>query len=92
MLQRKFSVDKEQPNIDITSGGVQLQIGKSPWGKRVLWVNVDGICVLRVNDCTSFDIKLDKLLHESITSEDRKDKFLSGAEDIDIIRTGIDDR
>lgn len=43
----QHNVKRELPQVDITApeGGVQISV--RPDGK-VIWVNVDGVCVLRV--------------------------------------------
>lgn len=44
LLERQHSFIPSQPFLDITGGVVQVE---SKGG--VLWINVDGICVLRVS-------------------------------------------
>lgn len=48
LLKLKFTVDASQPHIDIAEPLLPVQVQVSD---GVLWVNVDGVCVLRVCKC-----------------------------------------
>lgn len=51
----KISFDTDQPFLDITAPENTVEVEARKDGK-VLWVNVDGICVLRICQCPGIKI------------------------------------
>ena len=66
----KFSFDPEQPFLDVTAPehGVQVRMAKDG---KVLWVDVDGVCVLRI--CRVPDVGFNLPIVQEILDEAARD-------------------
>lgn len=47
--------------MDLNKRQVEIEVGRSPHGGTTIWINIDGVCALRVHDAVGITVNGDEV-------------------------------